>query len=126
MRAVVLTEYGGPEVLRVSDVADPVPGPDEILVAVEHSAVNRADVLQRLGRYADPRRPAVEMPGLEYAGTVAALGERVTDWAVGDAVMGIESGGCYAELVVTHARQAMAPAGRARHGATRRQSRRSS
>ena len=58
MRAVVLTEYGGPEVLRVSDVADPVPGPDEILVAVEHSAVNRADVLQRLGRYSDPRRPA--------------------------------------------------------------------
>ena len=57
MRAVVLTEYGGPEVLRVSDVADPVPGPDEILVAIEHSAVNRADVLQRLGRYADPRRP---------------------------------------------------------------------
>jgi putative PIG3 family NAD(P)H quinone oxidoreductase len=112
MRAVVLTEYGGPEVLRVSEVADPVPGPDEILVAVEHSAVNRPDVLQRLGRYADPRRSSsaafVEIPGLEYSGTVAACGERVTEWTVGDAVMGIESGGCYAELVVTHARQAMA------------------
>ena len=56
MRAVVLTEYGGPEVLRVSEVDDPVPCPDEILVAVEHAAVNRADVLQRLGRYGDPRR----------------------------------------------------------------------
>jgi putative PIG3 family NAD(P)H quinone oxidoreductase len=112
MRAVVLTEYGGPEVLRVSDVDDPVPGPDEILVAVEHSAINRADVLQRLGRYADPRRPAVEIPGLEYSGTVAACGSRVSEWSVGDAVMGIESGGCYAELVVTHARQAMpVPAG---------------
>jgi putative PIG3 family NAD(P)H quinone oxidoreductase len=112
MRAVVLTEYGGPEVLRVSDVDDPVPGPDEILVAVEHSAINRADVLQRLGRYADPRRPAVEIPGLEYSGTVAACGSRVSEWSVGAAVMGIESGGCYAELVVTHARQAMpVPAG---------------
>jgi putative PIG3 family NAD(P)H quinone oxidoreductase len=118
MRAVVLTEYGGPEVLRVSEVADPVPGPDEILVAVEHSAVNRPDVLQRLGRYADPRRVAIEIPGLEYAGTVAACGERVTDWSIGDAVMGIEGGGCYAELVVTHARQAMAvPAGLERRDA---------
>ncbi len=108
MRAVVLTEYGGPEVLRVSEVDDPVPGPDEILVAVEHTAVNRADVLQRLGRYPDPRRPVVEIPGLEYAGTVAACGSRVTDWSVGDAVMGIESGGCYADLLATHARQAMA------------------
>ena len=121
MRAVVLTEYGGPEVLRVTEVDDPVPGPDEILVAVEHAAVNRADVLQRLGRYGDPRRstgrgsgrrPGSEIPGLEYAGTVAACGSRVTEWAVGDAVMGIESGGCYAELLATHARQAMpVPAG---------------
>jgi putative PIG3 family NAD(P)H quinone oxidoreductase len=112
MRAVVLTEYGGPEVLRVSDVDDPVPGPDEILVAVEHSAINRADVVQRLGRYADPRGPEVEIPGIEYSGTVVACGSRVSEWSVGDAVMGIESGGCYAELVVTHARQAMpVPAG---------------
>ena len=65
-----------------------------------------------MGLYADPRRPAAEIPGLEYAGTVAALGERVTDWSVGDTVMGIESGGCYAEQVATHARQAMpVPAG---------------
>ncbi len=106
MRAVVLTEYGGPEVLRVSDTPAPTPGPDEILVDVEHSAVNRADVLQRMGLYPDPRRPSVEIPGLEYAGTVAALGERVTGWSVGDPVMGIESGGCYAEQVATHARQA--------------------
>ncbi len=118
MRAVVLTEYGGPEVLRVSEVDDPVPGPDEILVAVEHSAVNRADVLQRLGRYADPRQQVLEIPGLEYAGTVAACGRRVTEWSVGDAVMGIESGGCYAELLATHARQAMAvPAGLERRDA---------
>lgn len=112
MRAVILTEYGGPDVLRVSDTAAPQPGPDEILVDVAHSAVNRADVLQRKGLYPDPRRTAVEIPGLEYAGTVAACGERVTEWAVGDAVMGIESGGGYAEQLATHARQAMPiPAG---------------
>jgi putative PIG3 family NAD(P)H quinone oxidoreductase len=113
MRAVVLTEYGGPDVLRVAEVDPPAPGPDEILVAVEHSAVNRADVLQRLGRYRDPRpSTGPEIPGLEYVGTVAACGPRVTEWSVGDAVMGIESGGCYAEVLATHARQAMpVPAG---------------
>lgn len=112
MRAVVLTEYGGPEVLRVSDVAAPVPGPHEILVDVRHTAVNRADVLQRQGRYADPRPGALPIPGLEYSGVVAALGERVTEWAVGDEVMGIESGGGYAEQIATDARQALpVPAG---------------
>lgn len=107
MRAVVLTEYGGPEVLRISDVPSPVPGPDEILVDVHHTAVNRADVLQRMGRYADPRPSALAIPGLEYSGVVAALGERVTGWSVGDHVMGIESGGGYAEQLATDARQAL-------------------
>jgi putative PIG3 family NAD(P)H quinone oxidoreductase len=107
VRAVVIAEYGGPEVLRIAEVPDPSPGPDEIVVDVHHTAINRADVLQRKGRYADPHQRAVEIPGLEYAGTVAALGERVANWSVGDAVMGIESGGCYAEQVVVHSRQAM-------------------
>ena len=111
MRAVVLDDHGGPEVLRVADVPTPVPGPDEILVEVHHSAVNRADVLQRRGQYADPRRrpgsTVPEIPGLEYAGLVAAVGERVTEWSAGDAVMGIEAGGCYAEQLATHARMAM-------------------
>ncbi len=107
MRAVVVTEYGGPDVLAVQDVPDPVPGPDEILVRVAHSAINRADTLQRQGGYPDPRRRRPEVLGLEYAGVVAALGDRVTAWQVGDAVMGIESGACNAELVVTHERQAL-------------------
>lgn len=111
MRAVVPTGYGGPEVLAVVDVPAPVPGPDEILVDVHHSALNRADVLQRMGLYADPRRAAdssiPEILGMEYAGVVAAVGARVTEWQIGDAVMGIESGGCYAEQVATHARQAL-------------------
>jgi putative PIG3 family NAD(P)H quinone oxidoreductase len=107
MRAVVVTEYGAPEVLAVTEVPDPSPGPDEILVQVAHSAVNRADTLQRLGSYPDPYRRGPEILGLEYAGTVAATGDRVTNWQVGDRVMGIESGSCNAELVVTHSRQAL-------------------
>ena len=108
---MVLAEHGGPDVLRVTDTPAPIPGPDDLLVDIWYAAINRADVLQRMGLYSDPRRPVVEIPGLEYAGTVAALGERVTGWSVGDRVMGIESGGCYAEQVVTHARQALAVPG---------------
>lgn len=107
MRAVVLTRHGGPEVLDVVETPPPTPGSDEILVDVHHSALNRADVLQRMGRYPDPRQPATEIPGLEFAGVVAGVGDRVTDWSVGDQVMGIETGGCYAEQLVTHARQAL-------------------
>ncbi len=107
MKAIVLSRYGGPEMLELIDVDAPVPGPDDILVDVHHSALNRADVLQRMGLYPDPRRPAVEIPGLEYAGVVAATGGRVTERAVGDEVMGIESGGCHAEQLVTNARQAL-------------------
>ena len=82
-----------------------------LLVDVHHTAVNRADVLQRRGQYPDPRRgrPGAppEIPGLEFAGVVAAVGDRVTGWHVGDEVMGIESGGGYAEQLVVHARQAL-------------------
>jgi putative PIG3 family NAD(P)H quinone oxidoreductase len=107
VRAITLPSYGGPEVLTIAEVPDPTPGPDEILVRVEHTALNRADVLQRRGAYPDPVRRDVEIPGLEYAGTVAGLGSRVTSWQVGDRVMGIEAGACYAELLVTHERQAL-------------------
>jgi putative PIG3 family NAD(P)H quinone oxidoreductase len=107
MRAVVVNEYGGPDVLTVSEVPDPVPGPDEILVRVAHTAINRADTLQRQGAYPDPHRREHEIPGLEYAGIVEAVGDRVTLWSPGDRVMGIEAGACYAELVTTHERQAL-------------------
>jgi len=107
MRAVVVTEHGGPEVLTLTEVPDPVPGPDEILVRVAHTAVNRADTLQRQGGYPDPQRREHEILGLEFAGTVEAVGDRVTLWQPGDRVMGIEAGACYAELVTTHERQAL-------------------
>lgn len=108
MKAVVLRAYGGPEVLTFEDVPDPVPGPDEVLVAVRATALNRADLLQRMGAYPDPRRGLdLEIPGLEFAGTVRAVGRRVTRWKVGDQVMAIDAGGAYAELVCTHERQLM-------------------
>ena len=107
MRAIVITTKGGPEVLVVQEVPDPVPGPEEILVDVVTSAVNRADTLQRRGMYPGPAA-VHEIPGLEFAGRVAAVGERVTAHAAGDAVMGIVGGGGYAERVAVHERQAMA------------------
>lgn len=108
MRAVVLHTHGGPEVLTIEEVADPVPGPDEVLVRVAATALNRADLLQRMGLYPDPRRVQPEIPGLEFAGTVEAVGARVTMWRAGDRVMGIEAGGAYAELIATHERQLLA------------------
>ena len=107
MRAAVVKQYGGPDAIEVIEVPDPTPGPDEIRVAVTHSAVNRADTLQRRGAYPDPIRREHEILGLEYAGYVESVGERVTRWSVGDRVMGIEAGACNATLVVTHERMAL-------------------
>ncbi len=107
MRALVLRYHGGPEVLTVEDVADPQPGPEEVLVDVVATALNRADILQRMGFYPGPPM-AHEIPGLEFAGRVAATGARAVQWEPGDAVMGIVGGGAYAERLVVHERQVMA------------------
>lgn len=108
MRAVVLRSHGGPEVLTIEDVPEPVPGPEEVLVDVRSTAVNRADLLQRMGFYPNPYPEALEIPGLELAGTVRALGERVRHWHIGDEVMAITGGGGYAERAALHERQLMA------------------
>ncbi|MEY3690787.1 MAG: hypothetical protein RJB57_442 [Actinomycetota bacterium] len=112
MRAVVLREHGGPEVLVITESADPVPGPEEVLVRVHATALNRADLLQRMGMYPNPSPADDEIPGLEFAGEVVSCGPRVLMWRPGDRVMGIVSGGAYAEKLVIHERQAMeVPAG---------------
>ena len=106
MRAVVLRAKGGPEVLTFEDVPVPSPAPDEVLVRIACTALNRADILQRMGGYPDPRvGVSFEIPGLEFAGTVEAVGSRVTMWKQGDRVMAIEAGGAYAEFICTHERQ---------------------
>ena len=107
MRAVVLTEFGGPEVLRFADIPVPQPDAEEVLVAVRATALNRADLMQRMGLYPNPSPVEHDVPGLEFAGVVTAIGSRVREHAVGDAVMGIVSGGGYAEYLVAHERQPM-------------------
>ena len=118
MRAVVLRSHGGPDVLQFEDVASPIFGEQDILVTVAATALNRADLLQRMGFYPNPFPSGPEIPGLEFAGTVAAIGEKVTAWSIGDHVMGITSGGAYAEQLSIHERQAMAvPSGMSLHDA---------
>ena len=107
MRAVVITKYGDPDVLSVIDVEQPQPNEYEICVKVRATSLNRADLMQRMGFYPDPFPGEHEIPGLEFAGTVVTCGARVTNWNIGDAVMGIVSGGAYAEYLVVHEQQAM-------------------
>lgn len=108
MRAIVLETHGGPEVLQSREVPDPVPGPEELLVEVAATAVNRADILQRMGLYPPPGpAPKHEIPGLEFAGRVSQCGERVAEHRVGDEVMGVVAGGAYAQRLVVHERQVM-------------------
>ena len=104
MHAVVITEPGGPEVLQWTEVPDPVPGPGEVVVDVAASAVNRADMMQRQGFYPPPEG-APPYPGLECAGTVAAVGDGVAGWRPGDQVCALLSGGGYAEKVAVPAGQ---------------------
>ena len=104
MRAVVLTEFGEPEVLRITNVPVPVPVADEVLVRVHATALNRADLLQRRGFYPNPFPGAHDILGMEFAGEVVAAASR---FKPGDHVMGIVSGGAYAEYVVIPAAQAM-------------------
>ncbi len=105
MKAIVIKEYGGPEVLELRNVSQPVGGPEDVVVAVKAVALNRADLLQRMGLYPQPGpKPDVEIPGLEFAGEVAEVGSRSQGFTVGDRVMGILSGGGYAERVVVNHR----------------------
>ena len=108
MRAIVLTEKGGPEVLRVTDVPDPEPAPEEVVIQVAATALNRADVLQRQGFYPQPGpAPEHEIPGLEVAGRIVGRGRRVTQWSEGDEVMALVAGGGYAERITVHERQVL-------------------
>jgi putative PIG3 family NAD(P)H quinone oxidoreductase len=107
VRAIVITRPGGPEVLELRDVPRPDPGPGEIRVRVSATAVNRADLSQRLGNYPAPPGSPQDIPGLEYAGVVDAIGKRVSRWRGGERVMGLVGGGSYAEYVITHEDEAI-------------------
>ncbi|MBP2298671.1 NAD(P)H-quinone oxidoreductase [Azospirillum picis] len=106
MRCVEISQPGGPDVLQATRRPAPVPGPGEILVEVAAAGVNRPDTLQRQGRY-DPPPGASDLPGLELAGTVIAIGEGVSGWATGDRVCALVAGGAYAEYCAVPAVQAL-------------------
>jgi putative PIG3 family NAD(P)H quinone oxidoreductase len=111
MRAVVASEPGGPEVLTVTELPDLTPGPGEVLLDVAAAGLNRADLLQRQGFYPPPRG-ASSIIGMEASGTIAAVGDGVSGWQVGDQVCALLAGGGYASQVVVPAGQVMpVPAG---------------
>lgn len=99
MKAVIAREPGEPDVLDMVEVDDPVPGPGDLLVRVHATALNRADVLQRRGRYPPPEG-ASDVLGLEVAGIVADMGDHVTGWRIGDRVCAVVAAGGYAEFAV--------------------------
>lgn len=102
MLAAVISRFGPPEVLELRDVPTPAPGPHDVLVRVHASSLNRADLAQRLGRYPAPPGWPADIPGLEFAGQVAATGSDATRWRTGDRVFGLVGGGAHAEYVVVH------------------------
>ncbi len=104
MYAITLREFGAPEVMEWTEVPDPVAGPGEVVVDVVASSVNRADVMQRQGHYPPPPG-ASEIIGLDCSGRIAALGEGVTGWRVGDEVCALLAGGGYAQKVAVPAAQ---------------------
>ena len=107
MKAILLKKFGGPEMMVYGEAERPRPGAGQILIKVAATSVNRPDLMQREGNYAPPKGES-EILGLEAAGTVAAVGDNVTRWQVGDRVMALLGGGGYAEYASAHADHAMA------------------
>jgi NADPH2:quinone reductase len=102
MNAVEITEPGGPDVLRLTSRPVPAPAAGDVVIKVAYAGVNRPDALQRAGLYAPPPT-ASDLPGLEAAGEIVAIGDGVSDWSVGDKVCALLPGGGYAEYVATPA-----------------------
>ena len=106
MKAVLLDDFGGLEVLKVGEVETPKPKAGEVLIKVVATSINRPDLVQREGKYPPPPGDS-EILGLEVAGTIAELGAGVSGWQVGDRVMTLVGGGGYAEYAVAYASHLM-------------------
>jgi NADPH:quinone reductase len=102
MQAVWISTYGGPEVLEIRTVGKPPFNDEQVLVRVRASSLNRADLLQRQGKYPPPPGFPAEIPGMEFAGEVAEVGSSVTRWKPGQRVFGLIAGGAHAQYVVTN------------------------
>lgn len=103
MKAIVISEYGEPEVLKLRDKPDPILKSNEVLIDVKAAGVNRPDIFQRKGKYAAPKGTVSDVPGLEVAGLVAQTGSDVKKWNIGDRVCALIAGGGYAEKVTANA-----------------------
>jgi NADPH:quinone reductase len=106
MRAIEISEPGGPEVLKPTTREQPKPGPGEVLIRVAAAGVNSPDLKQRAGAYPAPKG-ASDLPGLEVSGTVEAMDAGVTEWVIGDAVCALVNGGGYAEFCAVPAGQCL-------------------
>ncbi len=102
MRAAIITRPGGPEVLEIHDVETPEPAGEQVRIRVHASGINRADLLQRAGGYPAPPGSPPNIPGLEFAGEVDAIGPLVRMWKPGQRVMGLVGGGAQAEYILSH------------------------
>ena len=100
MKAIVITQPGGPEVLQLKDYPSPTPGSEEVLIEVKAAGINRADIFQRQGNYPPPPGISADVPGLEVSGIIVQCGEGVNQWKAGDKVCALLAGGGYAEQVV--------------------------
>jgi NADPH:quinone reductase len=107
MKALRIVHPGSEDGIELADAPEPVAGPADLLVQVHATAVNRADLLQVLGRYPPPPDVSQDIPGLEYAGTVVGVGPKVLRFKRGDRVMGLVGGGAFAERLVTQEREAL-------------------
>jgi putative PIG3 family NAD(P)H quinone oxidoreductase len=106
MHAITLKSFGDPSVLTLSQIPQPLPGPDDLLIKVAASALNRADLLQRRGHYPPPPG-ASEILGMEIAGEIVGMGENVTGFGTGEKVFGLVSGGGYSEYCLLNQDMAM-------------------
>lgn len=106
MQVIEISKFGGPDVLRLNQREIPKPNGNQILIKNSGAGINRPDILQRSGSY-HPPKDASDLPGLESAGTVVAVGNRVTRWAIGDEVCALLPGGGYAEYSITHENHAL-------------------
>jgi NADPH:quinone reductase len=107
MKAMLSRDGAGPEGIELAEVETPECGPDEVLVHVKATAINRADLLQTLGLYPAPAGVHPDIPGLEFSGEIVATGARVQRFKVGDTCMGLVAGAAWAEYVVLHEREAI-------------------
>ena len=107
MKSVVITEFGSAKVLSLESRESLCPQDSEVVIDVKAAGVNRADIMQRLGQYPAPPGVPADVPGLEVAGVISAIGKGVTSFRVGDSVCALLSGGGYSEQAVAHARECL-------------------